>query len=106
MIGFGTAWVMIGILTLRPSFPLLLGYWNFSKSVIQSTDLTPLQSIQAHFLKHDFYIPLENIFSTEDEHTPDIQKLCPKGLVMIWVPIKLKIPYWSEFQYRTCLKLL
>ena len=89
-----------------PSLPFLIGYFKFQTTDLHKSDLNSAQAIQAHFLKYNFYIPLENIFTPADAEHLDVSKLCPKAEVLIWTTLKFQVPFWHVFSCQKCFKII
>ena len=100
-----TGWLGIVLASVWPSLPFFVGYLRLQSADLSDTQLNIPQAVQAHFLKYDFYIPQENIFTAADTDHPEIFKICPKGEVLIWTTLHFKIPFWRAFAHQACFKI-
>ncbi len=95
---------------VEPTFNFFMGYNKFNRSVIENVELNIPQAVQAHFLKYDFYIPLENIFSANDEQSNEkhlvVSHLCAGGQIVVWVDLPIRMPYWHSVSYQGCFKII
>jgi hypothetical protein len=81
------------------------GDWND-----ESQSLQLRRKLQKHFLKHYTYIPLDDI--TTDTHLAfhdpislaAIQKVCGRGRLYIWIPLKINLPLKGEKVFEWCWK--
>ncbi len=81
------------------------GEWNDEGQSLQLR-----RKLQKHFLKHYTYIPLEDI-ATDTYlaiHDPislaAIQKVCGRGRLYIWIPLKVNLPMQGEKVFEWCWK--
>jgi hypothetical protein len=68
------------------------------------------RQVQRHFLRHDVYIPLEDIIvvSPQDVEpgSPSLlmQKACGRGRLFVWIPLKFRLPITGEKVIEWCWK--
>lgn len=99
----------------RPAFLALIGVALFDTSPFvnynwdnPSSALTGRRLVQRHFTKVGLHIPLENIVATSDDsstnpRTVDLMvDVCGKGVLLIWVPLRLKLPFIGDWVTEWC----
>ena len=68
------------------------------------------RQIQRHFLDHQIYIPLSDMTFRDygwDGRTKlkqGLAKLCGRGIMFVWVPLRFKLPFWGEQILEWCWK--
>ncbi len=76
----------------------------------ESQSLVLRRKLQKHFLKHYTYIPLEDIATDTQlaNHDPialaAIQKVCGRGKLYVWIPLKVNLPLQGEKVFEWCWK--
>lgn len=67
-------------------------------------------SIQNHFSKNNLYIPMQDIvieskdLSDKNQVLSHMEKICGQGLVYVWVPLLLRLPFYGEKVFEWCWK--
>ncbi len=69
------------------------------------------RSIQKHFLGYGVYIPLEDIVlpkestNSQDKLTFLMRNACGQAKLYVWVPLKIRLPYFGGKTWEWCWKL-
>lgn len=99
----------------RTFFQALVGVAIFSETKFAnnnwdnpSSALTGRRLAQQQFMNVGVHIPLENIIATEDDSatTPRMidlmTEVCGRGVLMIWVPLRLRLPFVGDRVSEWC----
>jgi hypothetical protein len=66
------------------------------------------RNIQKHFRDSGIYIPTEDILTfapTKRSEALLMQKVCGKGTLFVWVPLKVRLPFVGERIKEWCFKV-
>ncbi len=75
-----------------------------------SAELRIRRTLQKHFLKYGVYLPVEDIIvvnkkaGLRNRAVFLMQKICGKGRIYVWVPLKMRLPIVGDRVFEWCWK--
>jgi hypothetical protein len=101
----------------HPAITAIYAAWTFPDQTLDPDAVTDTgqqtrlkREIQQHFREYQVYVPLEDMLF-RDSIPPNnsklrqgLVKLCGRGIILVWVPLQVKIPFWGDQIFEWCWK--